>query len=56
MFNDLVREAAHGREQVLLQMIAMEDEMHLILLEHMRELPEPASFDAGRADGVSYAE
>ena len=40
---ELAREALHGWERELFLRIAAEDEMHFTLLEHMRELLEPAA-------------
>jgi len=52
LYGQLAREAEHHWEKELFLKIAAEDEMHFTLLEHMRELLEPA----GGADGASDAE
>ena len=54
MCGQLAREAHPGWERELFLNIAAEDEMHFTLIEHMRELLEPA-FGNNRADGVADA-
>jgi len=51
LYGQLARDAEHHWERELFLKIAAEDEMHFTLLEHMRELLEPAG-----CDGASDAE
>ena len=54
LYGQLAREAEHHWERELFLKIAAEDEMHFTLLEHMRELLEPAH--AAGPDGVPDAD
>ncbi|HEY5514203.1 MAG TPA: ferritin [Geomonas sp.] len=51
----LARDAEHKWEKELYLKIAAEDEMHFTLLEHMRELLQPAFCADRGSDGVSDA-
>jgi hypothetical protein len=53
LYGQLAQEAEHLWERELFRKIAAEDEMHFTLLEHMRELLEPAA--GADADGVTDA-
>lgn len=50
-YGRLAREAVPGLEKELFLKIAAEDEVHFTLLEHMRELLEPAHRKDGRKEG-----
>ena len=50
LYGQLAREAEHNWEKELFLKIAAEDEMHFTLLEHMRELLEPAFAAGGASD------
>jgi hypothetical protein len=56
LHGQLAREAQHHWERELFLKIAAEDEMHFTLLEHMRELLEPAFYSGPGADGVHDAD